>query len=94
MKESTFEDGDKVLVWNVQIRGKQKLADKWESTIHVVVERVGDLPVYKVRPQEKDAPAIYYYPVVFLLFDVNNQTGFCNLQESSIIHSWAIPSPQ
>lgn len=40
VKESTLDVGDKVLVRNVRIRGKHKLADKWEPTIHVVAERV------------------------------------------------------
>ncbi len=56
VKESTLEVGDKVLVRNVRIRGKHKLAERWEPSIHIVVERVGDLPVYKVRSQDRDAP--------------------------------------
>lgn len=54
--ESTLEVGDRVLVRNVRLRGKHKLADKWESAIYVVVKRAGDLPVYTVRPETKDGP--------------------------------------
>ena len=54
--ESTLEAGDRVLVRNVRIRGKHKLADKWEPNIHVVVRRAGDLPVYSVKPEGKDGP--------------------------------------
>ncbi len=57
VKESTFEVGDIVLLRNVRIRGKHKLADKWEPSIHILVERVGDLPVYKVCSHDKNAPA-------------------------------------
>ncbi|CAI5655207.1 unnamed protein product [Oreochromis niloticus] len=48
--------GDRVLVRNVRIRGKHKLADKWESTVHVVVKKAGDLPVYTVRPENGEGP--------------------------------------
>lgn len=33
-------EGDRVLVRNVNIRGKHKLADRWEKRIHVVVKRI------------------------------------------------------
>ncbi len=54
--ESTLDIGDRVLVKNVRLRGKHKLADKWESLVHVVVRRASDLPVYTVKPEEKDGP--------------------------------------
>ena len=54
--DSTLETGDRVLVRKVRIRGKHKLADRWESDVHVVVKRAGDLPVYTVRPENKDGP--------------------------------------
>ncbi len=47
---------DCVLVRNVRIRGKHKLADRWESEIYVVVKQSADLPVYTVRPETKDGP--------------------------------------
>ena len=54
--ESTLETGDRVLVRNVRIRGKHKLADKWEPDVHVVVNRAGNLPVYTVKPERKEGP--------------------------------------
>lgn len=54
--ESTLDVGDRVLVRNVRLRGKHKLADKWEGTVHVVVNRKADLPVYTVRPENQDGP--------------------------------------
>uniref|UniRef100_A0A3B1JQK1 Gypsy retrotransposon integrase-like protein 1 n=2 Tax=Astyanax mexicanus TaxID=7994 RepID=A0A3B1JQK1_ASTMX len=54
--ESILDVGDRVLVRNVRLRGKHKLADKWEETVHVVVSRKGDLPVYSVKPENKDSP--------------------------------------
>ena len=54
--ESTLTIGDRVLVRNVRLRGKHKLADKWEFDIYVVVNRTGDLPVYTVQPEGKNGP--------------------------------------
>nr|XP_008283279.1 PREDICTED: uncharacterized protein LOC103359624 [Stegastes partitus] len=54
--DSTLERGDRVLVRNVRIRGKHKLADKWESDVYVVVRQPSGLPVYVVRPETKDGP--------------------------------------
>ncbi len=51
---SCLEFGDCVLVRNVRIRGKHKLADRWESEIYIVVKQSADLPVYTVRPETKD----------------------------------------
>lgn len=53
---STLEEGDRVLVRNVRLRGKHKLADKWEQGVQVVVKRAGDLPVYTVRPVGQSSP--------------------------------------
>lgn len=53
---SSLEVGDRVLVRNVRIRGKHKLADRWESEIYVVVKQAANLPVYTVRPETKDGP--------------------------------------
>ena len=54
--ESTLEVGDRVLVRSVRLRGKHKLADKWESDVYEVVKRAGDMPVYTVKPENKDRP--------------------------------------
>lgn len=56
VRESTLEIGDRVLVRNVRLRGKNKLADRWESTVYVVQSRAGDLPVYTVCPEVQDGP--------------------------------------
>ncbi|XP_061593076.1 uncharacterized protein LOC133457765 [Cololabis saira] len=54
--ESSLEPGDRVLVRNVRLRGKHKLADRWEAEVYVVVSRAGDLPVYRVCPERKKGP--------------------------------------
>lgn len=48
--------GDRVLVQNVNIRGKHKLADRWEREIYVVEKRMGDGPVYVVKPEKGGGP--------------------------------------
>ncbi|TKS67456.1 Retrovirus-related Pol polyprotein from transposon 412 [Collichthys lucidus] len=54
---SSLEEGDRVLVRNVRLRGKHKLEDKWEQDVYVVEKRAGDLPVYTVRPENRaDVP--------------------------------------
>ena len=56
VRESTLEEGDQVLVRNLRLRNKHKLADKWESTVYKVLKRMGDLPVYTVQPINGDGP--------------------------------------
>lgn len=53
---STLEIGDRVLVKNVRLKGKHKLADKWEPDVYVITKKAVDLPVYTVKPEQKDGP--------------------------------------
>lgn len=53
---SQLREGDRVLVRNLRVRGKHKLADKWEQTIYIVVSQAGDLPVYTVCPENQSGP--------------------------------------
>lgn len=49
-RSSVLVPGDRVLVRNVRIRGKQKLADRWECEPYVVVRQHNvDIPVYEVK---------------------------------------------
>jgi len=50
--QTSIQVGDLVLVRNLSIRGKHKLADHWEEDPYRVVECIPGLPVYKV--QDKD----------------------------------------
>ena len=51
-QQTSIQVGDLVLVRNLNIRGKHKLADRWEEDPFQVVECIPGLPVYKV--QDKD----------------------------------------
>ena len=50
--EMSLRPGDRVLVRNVGLQGKQKLADRWAKDVYRVCKKVGqDLPVYVVKPE-------------------------------------------
>lgn len=48
----TVDIGDRVLLRNVGLQGKHKLESRWSSVPYVVVGRLPNLPVYKVRPED------------------------------------------
>lgn len=56
VRESTLAVGDRVLVRNLRLRNKHKLADRWEPIIYVVTKQMGDLPVYSVKPEKEEGP--------------------------------------
>lgn len=45
-----------ILVRNVKLRGKHKLANKWEDDVYVVLKKAGDMPVYTDKPEGKSGP--------------------------------------
>jgi transposase InsO family protein/dUTPase len=52
VRGSTIEVGDFVLVQNVGLKGKHKLANKWSPHLHIVVSQPNpDIPVFRVRPE-------------------------------------------
>ena len=52
VRESTLDIGDRVLVRNVGLKGKHKLADKWERDAYIVIDIPdGNIPVFKVRKE-------------------------------------------
>lgn len=52
VRESTLDIGDRVLVRNVCLKGKHKLAVKWERDAYIVIDIPdGNIPVFKVRKE-------------------------------------------
>lgn len=66
VRESTLEEGDQVLVRNVRLWNKDKLADKWESTVYKVHKKIGDLPMYTIQPIYGVPPELYIGTSYFL----------------------------
>lgn len=64
--QAAIQEGDLVLMRNLSIRGKQKLADRWEENPYQVVECISGLPVYKV--QDKDGKERVLHPNLLLPF--------------------------
>ncbi|KAK7886058.1 hypothetical protein WMY93_025679 [Mugilogobius chulae] len=56
VRESTLQVGDRVLVKNVRLRNKHKLADKWETSVYLVTKKMENIPVYVVQPEKGDGP--------------------------------------
>ena len=53
-RSSVLRPGDRVLVKNAGVRGKCKLADRWEKDPYIVIDQPNDdIPVYKVRREGK-----------------------------------------
>ena len=52
----SLETGDRVLVRNVNIRGKHKLADRWEDGVYIVKKCMPDTPVYVVTDEKGIKP--------------------------------------
>ncbi|XP_072115422.1 uncharacterized protein [Mobula birostris] len=48
--------GDRVLIRNLGLQDKHKLADRWAATPYVVESQMPNLPVYRVRPEGGQGP--------------------------------------
>ena len=52
VRQSKLEAGDRVLVKNVRMDKKQKLADRWLRDVYVVISQPNpDIPVYRVKQE-------------------------------------------
>lgn len=51
VKHQTLEEGDRVLIKNLGLTGKHKLQDRWNSLPYIVVKKLPDLPVYRLKPE-------------------------------------------
>lgn len=48
--------GDRVLIRNLGLQGKHKLADCWASNPYVVDSQMPNLPVFRLRPEDGNRP--------------------------------------
>lgn len=48
--------GDRVLIQNVGLQGKHKIADRWSSTPYSVLGQMPGLPVFRLKPVDHDGP--------------------------------------
>ena len=56
-RAAVLEVGDRVLVKVLAVKGKNKIADRWEDHPYVVIEHPNDdIPVYKVTKEDDDGP--------------------------------------
>uniref|UniRef100_A0A3B1J813 Gypsy retrotransposon integrase-like protein 1 n=1 Tax=Astyanax mexicanus TaxID=7994 RepID=A0A3B1J813_ASTMX len=76
VKGLNIDIGDRVLLANKSGRGKQKVADKWESTVYVVLDRNADTHTYRIQNtatgQEKVVHRNLLMLVNFLPIDVKS----------------------
>ena len=58
VRHSKLEPGDRVLVQNVGLTGKCKLADRWSQEVYTVVAQQNpEIPVFEVKPEATNAPS-------------------------------------
>lgn len=50
VKNQVLQEGDRVLVRNLGLKGQHKLQDRWNSLPYVVIAKLPNLPVYRVKP--------------------------------------------
>ena len=61
VRGDTIDVGDFVLVRNVGLKGRQKLADKWKNQLHIVTKQPNpDIPVFVVRPEDGAAERVLH----------------------------------
>ena len=72
IKEQVLDKGDRVLLRNFGVQGKHKLKCKWRPSPYVVVEKLPNLPVYKIKPErgmgaEKTVHRNHLLPIGYLV---------------------------
>lgn len=72
VKEQVLDKGDRVLLRNFGVTGKHKLKCKWRSSPYIVIEKLPNLPVYKIKPErgmgaEKTIHRNHLLPIGYLV---------------------------
>lgn len=61
VKSVLLSVGDRVLVRNVGLKGRNKLADRWKEEVYVVIKTLPDIPVYDVQLEGKKGNVKTYH---------------------------------
>ena len=56
VKNTDLQAGDRVLIRNLGLKGKNKLANRWNIHPYIVKKKLPDLPVYVLKPEKGDGP--------------------------------------
>ncbi|RVE74756.1 hypothetical protein OJAV_G00024780 [Oryzias javanicus] len=72
VKEQVLDKGDRVLLRNFGVTGKHKLKCKWRPSPYIVVEKLPNLPVYRIKPErgmgaEKTIHRNHLLPIGYLV---------------------------
>uniref|UniRef100_A0AAR2M6Q9 Gypsy retrotransposon integrase-like protein 1 n=1 Tax=Pygocentrus nattereri TaxID=42514 RepID=A0AAR2M6Q9_PYGNA len=51
LRPQVLDTGDRVLLKNLGLKGKHKLQSRWSSLPYVIVGKIPDLPVYRIKPE-------------------------------------------
>lgn len=51
VRNQTLQEGDRVLVRNLGLLGKHKLQDRWNPLPYLVIAKLPNIPVYRVKPE-------------------------------------------
>lgn len=52
VRDQLLEEGDRVLMRNLGVTGKNKLRNVWNSMPYVVISKMPNLPVYRIKPEK------------------------------------------
>ena len=51
VRNQVLEKGDRVLIRATGLKGKHKLSDRWFSIPYVIIEKLSNIPVYRLKPE-------------------------------------------
>ena len=87
VRGNDLQSGDRVLVRNLGLKGKQKLADQWDSTVYIVTERISpDIPVYRVKPEMESGRVRTLHRNILLPIDYLNNEEPCHVPKPKTKH--------
>ena len=91
VRTNKLEVGDRVLVRKVGLKGRNKLADKWEEETYLILKvSDNDIPVYKVRLESGKGPVQTLHRNMLLPFNcippnVDHETNINNTRRVTVL---------